>query len=205
MDRILDTMRGKVVALSQNHSTSRVVQAVIKHGSDANRQDILAEMLPHVLDLSRSQHGHFCVVKLIHVLASTRAKKESLGQLARAFRGKFSLLLRHPRACTVVDDLYTQMNAEEKNRVVAEFYGPAFRVLASSNAQPVPTSLTALLRDQSGVQKRATMQFVGQQIQPLAEKLLLDPHVTHRVLAEYLRHATPLEGMLYVICICVGR
>ena len=76
VDRILDTMRGKVVALSQNHSTSRVVQAVIKHGSDANRQDILAEMLPHVLDLSRSQHGHFCVVKLIHVLASTRAKKE---------------------------------------------------------------------------------------------------------------------------------
>jgi len=65
VSRVLDTMKGQVVALSQNHSTSRVVQAVIKYGSAAHRKVLLDEMKPHLLELSKSPYGHFCVRKLV--------------------------------------------------------------------------------------------------------------------------------------------
>lgn len=37
------------------------------------------------------------------------------------------------------------------------------------------------------------MQHLAVQVQTLVEKALLEPAVTHRAIAEYVTHATPLE------------
>ena len=64
-------VKGHVPELAASHTASRVLQACLKYGTPEDRALIQAELLPHLLDLSKSSYGHFLVTKLI----STAAKK----------------------------------------------------------------------------------------------------------------------------------
>lgn len=58
-------VQGRVPDLAMSHTASRVIQACAKHGTDADRQMILAEATPRVVDLAKSSYGHFLLCKLI--------------------------------------------------------------------------------------------------------------------------------------------
>lgn len=57
--------KGKFKELSMNHSSSRVVQAVLKHGTPAHRQIVLDDCREDLVSLARSPHGNFVVRKLV--------------------------------------------------------------------------------------------------------------------------------------------
>ena len=48
-----------------SHTASRVIQACAKYGNDADRQDLLKEAAPRVVDLAKSSYGHFLLAKLV--------------------------------------------------------------------------------------------------------------------------------------------
>ena len=98
-------------------------------------------------------------------------------------------LLRHPCACMVVDDIYTLLKADQRDALVAEFYGPEFS-LFDGNA---PRNLAAVFEGHGPSKRRGVMQHLSQQIHPLVEKMLVDAVPTQRALSEYMQHATPLE------------
>lgn len=81
VSKVLKKIDQRIAELSGNHSASRVVQACIKYGSTEDRQKILKEVQPRLLELSKSPYGHFVVSKLIDV----SPKNELPGKLLRLF------------------------------------------------------------------------------------------------------------------------
>lgn len=69
-------VQGRVADLAMSHTASRVIQACAKHGSDSERQQILTEVTPRVVDLAKSSYGHFLLCKLI----TAAPKKQFPGQ-----------------------------------------------------------------------------------------------------------------------------
>lgn len=61
----LAQVQGRVVDLAMSHTASRVIQACAKFGSDADRQALLTEAAPRVVDLAKSSYGHFLLSKLV--------------------------------------------------------------------------------------------------------------------------------------------
>ena len=91
------------------------------------------------------------------------------------FKGHVAHLLRHPCGAAVVDDLYTQANAQQRSAMVAELYGREY-VLFSSETKRLPD----LLKELSPSQTRAVLRHMAQHAVPIMEKALLDPAIVHR-------------------------
>jgi pumilio homology domain family member 6 len=70
--------RGHLRELSLNHSSSRAIQAVLKHGSSVCRAAVFAECKASAKELAVSQHGSHVLRKL----AATGSK----GELSGVFR-----------------------------------------------------------------------------------------------------------------------
>lgn len=70
-------VQGRVADLAMSHTASRVIQACAKHGNEADRQMLLAEAAPRIMDLSKSSYGHFLLCKLIS--AGTKAQFPGAG------------------------------------------------------------------------------------------------------------------------------
>ena len=64
-----------------SHTASRVIQACAKHGSDADRQALLTEAAPRIVDLAKSSYGHFLLSKLV----SAAPKSQIAGACATTF------------------------------------------------------------------------------------------------------------------------
>lgn len=75
--QVVDKGKGKFKELSMNHSSSRVVQAVLKHGTPAHWQIVADDCKEDIVALARSPHGNFVVRKLI----ATADKKQLPGAL----------------------------------------------------------------------------------------------------------------------------
>ena len=64
--------------------------------------------------------------------------------ILRAFKGQVVQLLRHPSACSVINELHVAANARQRRALEAEFYGRSFtlfeqaRCLQLCCSQPVP-------------------------------------------------------------------
>ena len=91
------------------------------------------------------------------------------------FKGHVAHMLRHPCAAAVVDDLYTQANAQQRSAMVAELYGREY-VLFSAETKRLPE----LFKDITPTQQRAVLRHIGQHAVPIMEKALIDPAIVHR-------------------------
>ena len=112
----------------------------------------------------------------------------------KAFRGKAPELLRHPAGTHVLDDLYTQANAEQRRAMVAEFYGKEYSLFADAsgtlnNTKGAPASLGALLAAVEGQKQLAIVKHLASALTPVMEKGLVDNQLAHRLIAEYMKNA----------------
>ena len=62
---IFKASRGKCAILANNHKASRVVQALLKYGTEDEKASVYAECAPHLAALAKSLYGHFIVQKLV--------------------------------------------------------------------------------------------------------------------------------------------
>lgn len=65
---------GRIAQVANSHTGSRVLQACAKHGSPKQRLSMLAEIMPQLLDLSKSPYAHFLVCKLIATIPRPELK-----------------------------------------------------------------------------------------------------------------------------------
>ncbi|CAG9467832.1 unnamed protein product [Pedinophyceae sp. YPF-701] len=195
--KLLDVCRGHVVELSNQHSASRVVQSILKHGSEKQRLEVLEECKEHILPLARSPYGHFVLRKLI---TSLGAKHHAV--FLRAVKGNVVQLLRHPSGAAVIDDIYHQLPQYKKTEMCAEFYGPEFALFGAAGLGDAPakpdgahtfSGLAAVLEKCDADKRRKIVQHVELQMTPILEKMLVDPEIVQRVLAEFLEHAPALS------------
>jgi len=77
--QIFTKIDGRVAELANSHSSSRVVQAVVKHGTAAERKKVLKQLEPTLLTLSKSPYGRFVVSKLIDLAPKDDLEGKLLG------------------------------------------------------------------------------------------------------------------------------
>jgi len=72
----------------------------------------------------KSKYAHFLVLKFLK-----HGNKLQRQIIIDSFIGKVTSLLRHPFASLIIDDAYYDFcTAEEKGKIIQEFYGPEFRL-----------------------------------------------------------------------------
>jgi 5-methylthioribose kinase len=67
INNVVDVARSKFKELSMKSKSSRVVQAVLKHGTAAHRKLVLDECREHIVEMSLSSYGNHVVRKLISI------------------------------------------------------------------------------------------------------------------------------------------
>lgn len=75
MQQVMKLVRGKVNEISLQHDASRVVQAAVQFGSDAQRKELLLEIVKEqgaLAELSKIQYAHFLALKFIKYCAKDR-------------------------------------------------------------------------------------------------------------------------------------
>ncbi|KAF8218254.1 armadillo-type protein [Mycena galopus ATCC 62051] len=115
---LMDVIRGKVKDIVFKHDASRIVQTVVKHGRQKERDEIAAELKGKYKELAQNKYSKFLVTKLIRLCPTHRQS------ILLEFQGHVLRLLLHREATSVLADafeLYT--NAYERTLLVRDFYG----------------------------------------------------------------------------------
>ena len=68
----LQQVQGRVPDLAMSHTASRVIQACAKHGNEIDRQALLDEAAPRLVDVAKSAYGNFLLIKLITEASKTQ-------------------------------------------------------------------------------------------------------------------------------------
>ncbi|VEL41391.1 unnamed protein product [Protopolystoma xenopodis] len=65
IEKMLEIAKGKLPALCMAHDTSRIIESLIQHGTEAQRWQIYGELRPHFLNLMKSRYASYVVLKII--------------------------------------------------------------------------------------------------------------------------------------------
>ncbi|KAJ7025570.1 armadillo-type protein [Mycena alexandri] len=118
IQELMTIIRGHVKDIVFKHDASRIVQTVVKHGRQKERDEIAAELKGKYKELAQSKYSKFLVTKLIRLCPTHRPS------ILKEFQGHVLRLLLHREASSVLADafeLYT--NAYERTLLVRDFYG----------------------------------------------------------------------------------
>ena len=114
-DEVFAKISGKVAELANNHKGSRVVQAVLKHGTPEQSAKIMREVKPQMALLAKSLYGNFLVRKLID-----STDKKEVSTLVNALKGQIARLARHPVGSQIVEALYHAASSKDKKAMTFE-------------------------------------------------------------------------------------
>ncbi|KAJ7139088.1 puf family RNA-binding protein [Mycena epipterygia] len=118
IQELMDVIRGRVKDIVFKHDASRIVQTVVKHGRQKERDEIAGELKGKYKDLAQNKYSKFLVTKLIRLCPTHRQS------ILMEFQSHVLRLLLHREATSVLSDafeLYT--NAYERTLLVRDFYG----------------------------------------------------------------------------------
>jgi len=187
---IYSKTKGKIPEIANNHKGSRIVQSLLKYGTEEQINSVFAECAPKLAILAKSLYGNFLIRKLIE-----KTKKEDYPQLLQNIKGQVTSLARHPVGSQILEHLYHSAKGEQRAQMQAEFYGGEFVhfLNASSrtkqegkNSNKEPTTLKDILLQKPAMQRQNTLKNISRAILPILEKGLVSPLIVHKVLKEYL-------------------
>ena len=187
---IYSKTKGKIPEIANNHKGSRIVQSLLKYGTEEQINSVFAECAPKLAILAKSLYGSFLIRKLIE-----KTKKEDYPQLLQNIKGQVTSLARHPVGSQILEHLYHSAKGEQRSQMQAEFYGGEFVhfLNASSrtkqegkNSNKEPTTLKDILLQKPAMQRQNTLKNISRAILPILEKGLVSPLIVHKVLKEYL-------------------
>ena len=187
---IYSKTKGKIPEIANNHKGSRIVQSLLKYGTEEQINSVFAECAPKLAILAKSLYGNFLIRKLIE-----KTKKEDYPQLLQNIKGQVTSLARHPVGSQILEHLYHSAKGEQRSQMQAEFYGGEFVhfLNASSmtkkegkNNNKEPTTLKDILLQKPAMQRQNTLKNISRAILPILEKGLVSPLIVHKVLKEYL-------------------
>jgi hypothetical protein len=108
MDQVMTLIRGKVAEIALQHDASRVVQAAIQFGSDADRRELLSELCASkdgcLVELAKIQYAHFCCLKFIKYCSRDDQCVKLIIQVRRETNEKSNLLVNisYKKLCVCV-------------------------------------------------------------------------------------------------------
>ena len=192
VDAVFRASKGKVPELANNHKGSRVIQALLKHGTEAQKRSVYEECTPAVAALAKSLYGHFLVKKLVD-----ETPKKDLPALLAHVKGKVRALAKHPVGSQVLESLYFPAPPAQKLAMRCEFYGSEFAFFGAAGADAnakggdAPKNLREAMRLKPAAQRQGMLRQMNAALLPILEKGLVSPSLVHAALAEYLEVGGP--------------
>ncbi|TDL19020.1 ARM repeat-containing protein [Rickenella mellea] len=123
---LMDVVRGKVQDVVLKHDASRIVQTIVKHGSQTERDEIAGELKGHFLSLAQNKYSKFLVTKLIRSCPTHRLA------ILQEFSSHVMRLVLHREASSVIADAYElYANAHERALLLRDFYGKEVALFTS--------------------------------------------------------------------------
>jgi len=193
VDAIFKASKGKVPELANNHKGSRVIQALLKYGTETQKRSVYEECTPAVAELAKSLYGHFLVKKLIDETA-----KKDVPALLQHVKGKVRALAKHPVGSQVLESLYFPAPPAQRLAMRCEFYGSEFAFFGAGGADArggggdeAPRNLREAMRAKPAAQRQGMLRQMNAALLPILEKGLVSPSLVHAALAEYLEVGGP--------------
>jgi pumilio family protein 6 len=193
VDAIFKASKGKVPELANNHKGSRVIQALLKYGTETQKRSVYEECTPAVAELAKSLYGHFLVKKLIDETA-----KKDVPALLQHVKGKVRALAKHPVGSQVLESLYFPAPPAQRLAMRCEFYGSEFAFFGAGGADTrggggdeAPRNLREAMRAKPAAQRQGMLRQMNAALLPILEKGLVSPSLVHAALAEYLEVGGP--------------
>ncbi|CAN3354978.1 pumilio homology domain family member 6 [Diutina catenulata] len=117
-----------VLDLVLKHDASRVVQTLVKYGSQDKRDKVVQALKGHFYELATSAYGKYLLIKLLHY-----GNKQSRALVVDELHGKLRKLMRHKEGAYVVEDLYVLYSSgEQRHQMIREFWGSEYAVFKDS-------------------------------------------------------------------------
>ncbi|XP_067106439.1 pumilio homolog 3 isoform X1 [Osmerus mordax] len=176
-----DLIQGKVKSIAFAHDSTRVLQCYIQFGNDQQRQEVLAELQEHMVELSKSKYAKNIVKKFLMY-----GNKEQVQSVMLAFKGKVKQMLRHSEASSVVEYAYDEKAVlAQRLMLTEELYGNTFTVCKSSEC---PTLEKVL--ETHPTKNNTILDEMKQNLTPMAQKEAVVKHsLVHKVFLDFFLHA----------------
>ncbi|KAJ7661236.1 puf family RNA-binding protein [Mycena rosella] len=186
---LMDVIRGRVKDIVFKHDASRIVQTVVKHGRQKERDEVAAELKGKYKELAQNKYSKFLVTKLIRLCPTHRQS------ILLEFQGHVLRLLLHREATSVLSDafeLYT--NAYERTLLVRDFYGKeiALFTMTSGSAEDKERArkgLAGVLEDADPERRKRVLSSMKGALTSIfdnSDKGAVTHAVVHRALWEYI-------------------
>lgn len=138
IDEIMDHVRGKMQEVAAKHDSTRVIQCILQYGNKEHREQVLAEILPKVVEFSKQPYAHFLVLKMATYCTTSKEKEQLFG----ALQGSMNELAAHVIGCRVIESVLQLFPPRLVKQLKAEFYGREYLMLL----EEIPSSLQDVIK-----------------------------------------------------------
>uniref|UniRef100_A0A7S2FGZ7 PUM-HD domain-containing protein n=1 Tax=Octactis speculum TaxID=3111310 RepID=A0A7S2FGZ7_9STRA len=184
-------LKGNYPEVALKHDASRLVQSVLEFGTSDQRLDIMGEVAPRLVELSRSTYAHFVVVKLLD-LADRDPKLQQ--QLHKALRGNIRMMATSAVAARIVE--LALGNLKNAFTLRLELYGKEYGVFTDEALSKTPAydakgqrnSIVAAILALKPQSKPGLLEGLAVLCGKFVKKGLLAFEYVHELLDEFVGH-----------------
>ncbi|KAH9475808.1 Pumilio homology domain family member 6 [Psilocybe cubensis] len=186
---LMNVIRGKVTDIVFKHDASRIVQTVVKHGGQKERDEVASELKGKFKDLAQNKYSKFLVTKLIKLCPSHRAS------ILYEFQPYVLRMLLHRESSSVLADSFElYANAYERTILLREFYGKEaglFSLTSGSeeDKERAKKGLSGVLEGADNERRRRILGAVKDNLATIfnnSDKGAVTHAIVHRALWEYI-------------------
>ncbi|KIO21766.1 hypothetical protein M407DRAFT_28694 [Tulasnella calospora MUT 4182] len=184
----MENVKGKVKDVVTKHDASRVIQTLVRYGSQSQRDTVAHELQGAYRDLIQSRYSRHLVLKLIRCCPSLRP------QIFSEFHGHVIRLLLHRDATDIISSAFTDYASQpERNLLIRDFYGKEVALFDSEKLKA--GGLKAVMEDADEARKGRIMSALKSSLTRIfdnPDKGAVGHPVVHRALWEYLQEVSRL-------------
>ncbi|KAH9975311.1 armadillo-type protein [Lactifluus volemus] len=186
---LMGIVRGMIRDIVFKHDASRIVQTIVKWGSQAQRNEVATELQGRFKELAQNKYSKFLVVKLARHCPSHRLP------IIMEFRSHVIRLLLHREASQIIADIYElYSNATQRAILLRDFYGRESALLPlpqkdEDATKDVRGGLPIVLQGANAEQRRRILASLKENLDLMfnnSDKGPLRHAIVHRALWEYL-------------------
>ncbi|XP_046406190.1 pumilio homolog 3 [Ischnura elegans] len=160
-----------------SHDVGRVVQWLLKMGTQQIHEEIAMELKGHLVEMAQSKYGSFCVKQLLK-----RGSKEIKNAVITSCLGNVVKLMSHRISSPLLSSIYsTYANSLQKCHLRQEFYCDIYRVMKNDEVKSLKLALEV-----SKEMKEAILGTTKGNLLKVINKELVESQLVNTVLGEYI-------------------
>jgi len=184
LGKALNYIKGSIGNYALRSDMSRLLQAILKYGTQEQREEVVKEVKDDLKILSSNIYGHKFIMKIMkyHAL-KIKDQKERLDFYKQLFFGNMKDMIQQRFSGEVLDYCYRELwNYTEKRFFVQEFYGSSF--LWTSEESKMNDSLKDSLDANKDGASAVILEDLNKIIQNALQKRLVDLTIIQKLIID---------------------